>query len=124
MTVRKKTILVVDDSPIILDRLSVKLRKLESAGSIHTANTYAGALEVLDKEPQIDIAVFDIHLEDKNGIDLLRVTRERYPHITVIMLTNQANEQVELRCRNLGASWFLDKSKDFTSIPQIISSIP
>jgi DNA-binding NarL/FixJ family response regulator len=122
MTVRKKTILVVDDSIIILDRLTVKLQKLECAGAIHSTRTYAGALQLLGSG-HIDIAVFDIHLEDKSGIDLLRITQEQYPNVVVIMLTNQANEQVEMMCKKLGAAWFLDKSKDFISIPQIISSI-
>lgn len=122
MTVSKKTILVVDDSAIILDRLTVKLQKLECAGAIYSTRTYAGALQLLGSE-HIDIAVFDIHLEDKSGIDLLRITQEQYPEVVVIMLTNQANEQVEMMCKKLGASWFLDKSKDFISIPRIISSI-
>ena len=122
MTARKKTILIVDDSPIILDRLSMKLQKLESAGAIHAARTYADALQLLGSA-EIDIAVFDIHLEDKSGIDLLRATRQRHPGVVVIMLTNQASEQVETTCRKLGAAHFLDKSKDFGRIPDIIASI-
>jgi len=122
MTERKKTILIVDDSRLILDRLVVTLQKLKNTGPVHSTRTYAGALQLLESEP-IDIAVFDIHLEDRSGIDLLRVTREHHPSVVVIMLTNQANEQVEMTCKKLGAAWFLDKSNDFANILEIISSI-
>jgi len=122
MTERKKTILIVDDSLPILNRLVATLGKLTNTGPIHSTRTYIGALQLLKSEP-IDVAVFDIHLEDRSGIDLLKATREHHPNVVVIMLTNQANEQVEITCKKLGASWFLDKSKDFASILDIIASI-
>src|SRR6266700_3417353 len=98
MQTNKKTILIVDDSAIILERLTSMLQKLENAGDILMAQTFTDALQCLGKAT-IDIALFDIHLKDKSGIDLLRITRERHPDIIVIMVTNQANEQVEVVCR-------------------------
>jgi len=122
MTTTKKTILLVDDSPLILDRLIIMLKKLECAGDIHSAQTFSDAVLLLGSVV-IDIALFDIHLHDKSGIDLLRETQERHPAVVVIVLTNQADEQVEQTCRKLGARYFLDKSKDFAQVPHIISSL-
>ncbi|HEY4150902.1 MAG TPA: response regulator [Chitinophagaceae bacterium] len=122
MQANRKTILIVDDSAIILDRLTILLQKLENSGEILAARTFTDALRLLS-DTTIDIALFDIHLEDRSGIDLLRITREQHPRTVVIMVTNQANDQVETVCKELGATHFLDKSKDFFRIPQIISAL-
>jgi DNA-binding NarL/FixJ family response regulator len=122
MKTAKKTILLVDDSPLILDRLIMMLKKLDCAGDIHSAQTFSAAIQLLDTKT-VDIALFDIHLHDKSGIDLLRETREQHPAVVVIVLTNQADEQVEQTCKKLGARYFLDKSKDFAQVPHIISSL-
>jgi DNA-binding NarL/FixJ family response regulator len=122
MTAKKKTILVVDDSPVILERLVIKLQQLDNAGAILPAQTFEDALGLL-RATSIDIAVFDIHLQDKSGIDLLRIVGNEYPGIVVIILTNQANDQIEMACKQLGAKHFLDKSKDFAQVPRIIAAI-
>ncbi len=122
MKASKKTILIVDDSALILDRLASMLQKLDNAGSVFAAQTFTDALKLLG-ETAIDIALFDIHLQDKSGIDLLRITQERHPGTIVIIVTNQASEETELVCKKLGATHFLDKSKDFFRIPQLVAAL-
>ena len=114
-----RTILIVDDSVLILERLVHILKKSVPNGNIIPAGTYAEAIGILENSP-IDLALLDIHLQEQNGIDLLRVVKKRYPHVPVIILTNQSSKKVEEVCMSIGASYFLDKSRDFARIPELV----
>jgi DNA-binding NarL/FixJ family response regulator len=113
---KNKTILIVDDSNLIIERLTDMLNGLEHVDSISHALTVTTAIEILGQSTP-DIILLDINLPDKSGIELLRIVKKRYPDITVVMLTNNANDYYRQLCLKLGADNFVDKSKDFDMIP-------
>jgi len=118
----KKRILIVDDSAIIIDRLISMLNGLENIQSIAHAGTFSDAVSLLKKDNP-DIAILDITLPDKSGIELLRYIKKELPSITVIMLTNQGDDYYRNLCKSSGADHFLDKSTEFEKVPAIISSL-
>ncbi len=111
MSTRKLIVLIVDDTPLIVKRETEMLRELEEIGSILQAGSFSEAISVL-KETAPDIS----------GIELLQVCKSEYPSITVIMLTNQGNVNYKDLCRRLGADHFIDKSKEFDLLPDIIAN--
>ena len=117
-----KTVLIIDDSPIITARLRQMLESLSNTDLVLHADSYARALPLLDAYPPI-IVLLDIHLPDINGIDALQHIKKEYPSIVVIMMTNQAGPFYQSRCKALGADFFIDKSTEFLLIPQIINSL-
>jgi CheY-like chemotaxis protein len=155
---RSKSILIVDDSEIIAQRLQIMLKGSDNQRSkgnvdipgivdfsgnsdsiridghinyadstgngiaIRHAGDYPGALRIL-AESRPDIALLDIHLPGKSGIDLLQYIKVNYPTIIVIMLSNQSGDYYRRICKNLGAAYFIDKSREFELVPDIISSI-
>ncbi|MBS1932378.1 MAG: response regulator [Bacteroidetes bacterium] len=119
---QKKTVLVVDDSAIIINRLNALISRIGNVGSVLSAKTYAEAVTLLEEE-EIHVALLDIHLKGKSGIELLKFIREKNLPITVLMLTNQAHPEYKELCDKLGADHFLDKSKDFAQVPIVISSL-
>ena len=121
MQKRKKMVLLVDDSHLIIERLSDMLNEAEHIGEVLHALSGNEALETLQKRMP-DIVLLDINLPDISGVELLRIIKEKYPGIIVIMLTNQANDYYRNLCLNIGANHFADKSADFESIPHIIES--
>jgi len=122
MPERKKTVLIVDDFPLIIERLIVLLNNLENVGPVFRAGGYSQAIPMLlEQDP--DIIVLDIHLPDRNGIDLLRHIKKNHPEMIVIMLTNESSEYYRKLCNSLGADYFVDKSTEFDRIPAIISSL-
>ncbi len=117
-----KTVLIIDDSPIITARLRFMLESLSHTELVLYADSYAGALPLLqDYSP--DIVLLDIHLPDISGIEVLQYIKKEYPSIVVIMMTNQAGPFYRNRCKTLGANFFIDKSSEFHLIPQIIASL-
>ena len=118
-----KTVLIIDDSPIITARLRQMLESLYTTWVILSADNYAKALPLLQVYSP-DLVLLDINLPDINGIEALQHIKKEYPSVIVIMMTIQAGPLYRNRCMALGADFFIDKSTEFVLIPQIINSLP
>lgn len=115
----QKDILVVDDSAVWCQRLTHILKELKNVGSIAYAVNYQQAIEKIEVSKP-DIVLLDISLPDKNGIDLIRIFREAFPEIVLVMVTNYADEFYRNLSKKLGADHFIDKSNEFEQIATII----
>ena len=122
METGKKKILIVDDSALIVKRLTDMLSELEGLDWIKSADNYKDAVQLIETAKP-GILLLDINLPHKSGIDILRISKEQTPSIKVIMITNQANDYYRKLCMLLGADYFIDKSKEFEQIAGIISAI-
>ena len=112
-------ILVVDDSRVILNRLFQQLNELEVVSKVAKANNFQKALEVLAQE-QIDVALLDINLPGKNGIDLLGYITQHHPLIKAIMVTNQGSDYYRNICAEMGSFGFIDKTQEIEELPTLI----
>jgi DNA-binding NarL/FixJ family response regulator len=117
----KKIVLIVDDSILILERMILLLDEIENIQFVVHAGSYQEAIELLSGLTP-DLALLDIHLPDKSGIELLRTIKDQYRGITVFMITNNATDYYRNQCKSMGADRFFDKSKDFNLIPEVISA--
>jgi DNA-binding NarL/FixJ family response regulator len=117
----KKVVLVVDDSLVVIERMIPMLQDNEHVQFVVHAGTYKEALGVLD-ELKPDCILLDIHLPDESGLQLLQLVQEKYRHILVFILTNQASDQYRAICRKMGAARFFDKSMDFDRIPEALEA--
>jgi len=116
-----KTLMIIDDSPLIIARLRVMLEGFPLSGAILQAGSFAEARPLLaSKSP--DIVLLDINLPDINGVELLRYIKKDFPSIIVIMLSNQSGEFYRSRCKALGANYFVDKSTEFDQVLPIVAS--
>ncbi len=78
-----KTILIVDDEPGT--RRSLKII-LEDDYQVLTANDARQALKILKINP-VNLIFLDIFMGEMNGMELLKILRNKYPHIKVVMVT-------------------------------------
>ena len=119
---KSKSVLVVDDSVLIVERLVEMLKEVESVKQLFTAENYHEAVGVLSQRKP-DLVLLDIHMPGKNGIDLLRFISSEYPETKVLMISNQVSEHYQRLCKQEGAIGFIDKSKDFDQIPQFVEEL-
>jgi DNA-binding NarL/FixJ family response regulator len=117
-----KTLLIVDSSLFIVERLVDMLKELRFIEKIFTATDYDTALEILYRE-KTGIVLLDIQLPGKNGIDLLKHIVHYFPESKVIVLSNLVSDFYQKLCKTAGAFQYIDKSKDFDKIPEVILSI-
>lgn len=125
---KKKSLLkivVVEDSAVVMKRLVVFLNETTGLSVVGHASNMVSALRVIrDKKP--DAVILDIYLKDDapdfNGIDLLVRLRSLYPSLLIIMLSNMATSKYTIKCLELGANYFLDKTSDFHKIPDALKT--
>ena len=108
----KINLLIVDNSPLIIERLLGILKEVKTVENFFAAYNYTGAVAVL-VEKQIDVVLLDIQLPEKNGIDLLKHIVLHYPATRVVILSNLVSENYQRLCKKIGAVHYMDKSKDF-----------
>ena len=121
MKTGKKIVLIVDDSMLILERMMLMLAEIRNIQFVVHAGSYDEAIELLQGVTP-DLALLDINLPDKSGIELLRTIKDKFRDVIVFMITNHANDYYRKQCKTLGADYFFDKSKDFNLIPEVISA--
>ncbi len=115
-------VISVDDSVTIADHLQRMLENLDGISFSGHAFTIDEALILLEnKKPQI--VFLDIFLKEENGIELLSIIKNKFPKVTVIMLSNHSEIFYKNKTKDLGADYFLDKSYEFDKIPEVIKLI-
>jgi DNA-binding NarL/FixJ family response regulator len=116
-----KIIYLIDDSPVIISRLRFLLQSLDFVAEISSAGSYESAERLLAGQTP-DLVLLDINLGNRSGIELLQFIHNRYPTVTVIMLSNQSGPRHRAVCFELGAAYFIDKSTEFGQIRSLVSS--
>lgn len=115
------SILIVDDSDAIRERLTEMLCAIRGVGPVAQASDAGEARRYL-AEGWADVIVLDIALPDGSGIDLLQGIRRSERPAVVVMLTNCASTPYRTRCLASGADFFLDKSTGFERLTEIIAA--
>lgn len=119
MAERAYTVLLVDDSRIILDRISEILSDVPCVTNIERAMSFDEAVNNLAKH-DIHVAFLDINMPGKNGIELLTYIKQNHPSVKTVMLTNQSDSYYRNLCKRLGSDSFLDKSGEFDAITDTV----
>jgi len=81
---RKYSILLVDDDPIITAGTGSHLE--EEGYEVTTANSGERAVELLNQS-SFDLVITDLVMEEMNGTDVLKISKEINPETMVIILT-------------------------------------
>lgn len=107
---KKYNILLVDDHTIMLDGITHILKNVEFIGSIRTATSSDDALEILNTQ-EIDIAVLDISIGEIGGLELLKIIRDKYVDIKVLMLSMFNDIEHISEAIGSGANGYVTKMK-------------
>jgi two-component system response regulator AtoC len=108
-----KSILIIDDDPLIRKTLSTHLSK--EGYDIYLAETgNEGICAYEDKSP--DLVILDIRLPDIDGLEVLQRIKENNPGATVIIITAYDDMKTTVEAIKLGAFEYLVKPLDFVDI--------
>ncbi|HQS35352.1 MAG TPA: response regulator [Sediminibacterium sp.] len=123
MTSSSLNILIIEDADIIVNQLQILLTDQNATNSIRSANSAELGLELVGQSFP-DVFILDIKLPGISGIELLSKIKQDYPMASplIIVLTNMPHSIYKHACLNNGANFFLDKSRDFLVLPEILDS--
>jgi two-component system response regulator DevR len=111
---------IVEDSALVRGRIIAMLMSIAGVEIVGISDTIKEAAAGI-RTYNPDTVILDIRLNDGNGIDLLQNIKALNSSTRVIMLTNYNIPLYERRCRELGADFFFDKSKDFEKLLDVIA---
>ncbi|MFA6286432.1 MAG: PAS domain S-box protein [Opitutaceae bacterium] len=104
-------ILLVEDEQPIQDMLGTVLR---GAGyTVQPAMDGAEAIElILAAETHLDIVILDLNMPRLGGIDVLKVLRQRWPEVPVLVATGNLNSAALAELHQLGQTDIIEKPFD------------
>lgn len=101
-------ILIVDDHSVVREGLIRVLSHSIGDATFGEAGTGQGALDAVQKQPW-DLAILDINLPDKDGLETLKEIKLCKPNLPVLILTLYDERHYALRALKSGAAGYLTK---------------
>jgi DNA-binding NarL/FixJ family response regulator len=108
-------VLLGDDHKIVREGLKMVLADDPGLQVVAEADTGPGVLDMVQalKGPQgLDVVLLDIAMPGMDGLNVLQNLRRDWPGLPVLMLSTYPEKQYAVRCIQLGASGYLNKSTD------------
>jgi CheY-like chemotaxis protein len=115
-------VLIVDDSPLLRERLKILISEVEGVFVIGESENAQSALESVDSLKP-DLVVLDINLPDSSGITVLKTIKARKQAPVVMMLTNFPYPQYRQKCIDYKADYFFCKATDLDHVTETLERI-
>ena len=113
----KHSILIVDDESVM--RLSLKKLLEKEAYQVAVSGDSEESLQMA-RSIHFDLAIVDLKLKDKNGVDLINELKRRQPHLESILITGESSIHVSItEAINKGIFHFISKPFE----PEIMLSL-
>lgn len=104
---------LIEDSPTIRESLIPALAEVANAKVVAVAETAAEGIAALQAHAETwRLAVVDMFLRNGNGLEVLRVFRNRRDDQYMLVLTNYATIEIRKKAIDAGADAVFDKSTE------------
>ncbi|RJP93765.1 MAG: response regulator [Desulfobacteraceae bacterium] len=106
-------VLIVDDEVDFLNLMSERLKTRDM--DVSTATNAKEALKMID-EKFYDAVVLDLQMPEMDGLETLKIMKEKNPDIQIILLTGHATVEKGIEAMKLGAMDLLEKPAELSTI--------
>ncbi|WP_412476247.1 response regulator [Flavobacterium sp. TBRC 19031] len=105
----KKRIAILDDHPLIIEGLTMLFSK---SNDYEVIEGFKNSFDLFEYKnlSNVDIILLDVFLKEENGIDICQKITKKYPRITVLAMSSQAERSIVLQMLKSGAHGYLLKS--------------
>jgi DNA-binding NtrC family response regulator len=118
MSERRKTLLIVDDDEGMRDTLTAVLRRDYRVLRVGTGEA---ALQIMEKEA-IDLMMLDVRLPGINGFEVLKITKENYPYVEVVVISVMKELDAAIEAMRHGAYHYISKDFDVEGVRALIAN--
>ena len=112
-------VLIADDHRIVREGLKQMLGDVPNGApailvcaEAQTGPEVLQHVQALGGDAGIDVVLLDIALPERDGLDVLQALRAAWPRLPVLMLSTYPERQYAVRCIQLGAAGYLNKSAE------------
>jgi DNA-binding NarL/FixJ family response regulator len=113
-------VFLIEDSPILTERLREALTALDGVAVVGTADTEREAISAV-RSTAPDLLILDLQLKQGTGFGVLRALGPSRP--AVVVLTNYALPAYQRQAKEYGVVNFFNKSRDFDRLTDLIASM-
>lgn len=118
----RKKVMIVDDHPLVREGVVGLLSAQADLEVCAEASRVAEAIELAAaKNP--DVAIIDLTLKDGNGIALIKMLKEQYPELKMLVLSMHDETLFAERALRAGAVGYLSKDKVSRTIVQAVRAV-
>lgn len=116
----KIRVLLLDDEPIVAERVKLSLEK-----SDFYVDAFTSSQQAIDqlKEVKYDILVTDLKMSSPDGMEVLRTAKKLQPKIKAVVITGFATHQTAEEAKESGAIEFIAKPFKMSELKIILKTI-
>src|SRR5438132_9969875 len=118
MSHKPKTVLIVDDDEGMRDTLTAILKREYRVLRVASGEL---ALSILNKE-DVDLVLLDVRLPGISGFEVLRIVKENYRLIEVIMISAINEIETAVQAMKHGAYHYITKDFDYDQLRSLVGN--
>jgi two-component system, NarL family, response regulator YdfI len=115
MSVRAKSVLIVDDGPLLRQKLCEVLRREDDFDVCGEAGDGEEAIEKV-QQLKPDLIIMDLSMPRMSGLDAVRILRQSIPSIPIIVFSNYSDAFVKKLALSLGVAAVISKSQNISDL--------
>lgn len=115
-------VFLADNHPIFTEGVQAILENVSGMQVVGVAFDGQEALSFLAKNP-VDVALLDIKMPKKNGLEVCQIIRERFRNIKVILLTMYNERKLIEESLRLGANGYILKNEGKEELIKAIRNV-
>ena len=105
---------------MLAERLREALDSLEGVEIVDTVADESAAVTAA-RDNEIDVIILDLQLKEGTGFGVVQRLGKTRP--TIIVFTNYMLPEYQRLAESLGIEYFLNKSRDYERLPQLIQEL-
>jgi DNA-binding NarL/FixJ family response regulator len=102
-------LIITDDHQMFIDGLKLIIQSFENVEVIGEALSGDALLDLLDKQDP-DIAILDINMPGKDGIETAKEIRKRFPKVKILMVTMHKQKEFIVQLVSVGVAGYILKN--------------
>lgn len=116
-------VLIIDDHPLVRDGLRSVIAVTFDQCEVFEAAGLEEAIATLEKQSNFDLILLDVHIPDVKRLDGLKLLRERFPILPVVMISGAFDRSIVREALAAGASGFIPKSMKRSAIVEALHRV-
>jgi DNA-binding NarL/FixJ family response regulator len=115
-------ILIADDHPLLVDGI---VRVLEGMADLQVLEPVGNGRRLLARlqAAPADLVLLDLQMPQLDGLDTLKIIREKFPHVKVLIFTNYYQPKLIREARDGGAKGYLSKNCTSQTLKDAVSIV-
>jgi DNA-binding NarL/FixJ family response regulator len=115
-------VLLVDDHDVVRSGVRVMLQPAQDIVIAHEAATASEAMRLV-RENRHDVALIDISLPGKNGLELIKFLRAERPSMAILVFSIYSEKIYAIRALRMGVSGYLTKNVPASTLISAIRKV-